>query len=140
MPALWNFLSCITIDDTFMGLFWQDIGAQRWQGGHADGYSYGQYVVSTRKPDGYSHSSCQKIYCMFIHLNCYTGFEKNLTQSLMLYVQCLDISSSAINAKKKILCFEELLVFLFRGVCWQHWLYIGTQSSIIFKSTFILTY
>ena len=27
MLALWNFLSCITIDDTFMGLFWQDIGA-----------------------------------------------------------------------------------------------------------------
>ena len=137
MLALWNFLSCITIDDTFMGLFWQDIGAQRWQGGHADGYSYGQYVVSTRKPDGYSHICLQKRCCMYIHMNCSTGFDKNLTKRLMFYVQCLDISSSPINARKKFYVLKNSQSSFSGGCCVN----IGcilehSQVRIMFKSTF----
>ena len=59
----------------FYGAFLARYWSIEMVGGHADGYSYGQYVVSTRKPDGYSHIYFHKICCMYIHLNCYTGFD-----------------------------------------------------------------
>ena len=42
------------------------------------------------------------IVCIFISIAILV-LKKNLTQSLMLYVQCLDISSSVINAKKSFM-------------------------------------
>ena len=71
-------------------------------------------------------------------MNCYTGFDKNLTKILMFYVQCLDISSSPNNARKKFFVlknsqssFHGVVVLTFI-VYWNTVKYILCLKALLF--------